>query len=256
MGPLAEAAEEVVGQPQIPRRCARILVIEDEEDGRNLMCRQLRHMGHEATSAADGFEGLGMIRDLRPDLLILDLNVPKINGIRILQAVSRHPHTKDMPVLCVTGEADPEGLLRDSVLGFAAYACLRKPIGFDQLREQVAKGLALKQLSGTSASKTIRRGEVVADESRRCVWISGRQLELLGHRQFPLLWALMRREGPVTIQELLLEVWNGDEGPKTVVMAVKRLRDTLEGADAPCRIETVGHGYQFIALEEQACEKP
>ncbi len=111
----------------------RILVIEDDSDLRALMVEMLSRDGHVVEDASDGVEGLQCAREHRPDLILLDLIMPEMDGWTFLEEQKRDPRLADIPVVCVSGA--PE----DRVEGIDAEAFLPKAYDLDEVREFVAR---------------------------------------------------------------------------------------------------------------------
>lgn len=256
MGPVAapkkQDASPVSVERAVSRETARILVIDDEPACRRMTQRMLETLGFSPITAATGREGVEKARDFLPDMILLDLHLPGMNGFEVLRILRAAAQTRHIPVLCVTGKADPAGLLRDASLGMAAFGHLRKPFTREELRTEIERGLAAaREASPAEPGRMLRRGSLLADHLEREAWIGNRQVKLDGKRQFPLLWELMRRSSPVSFEEILCTVWkDGDGDLAKVHMAVMRLRRALEAAEALCRIETVGHGYQLVLSED------
>jgi DNA-binding response OmpR family regulator len=111
---------------------ARILVIEDETDLREIIVAELNDMGHETIEAADGQQGLQQILSSKPDLILADINMPKVNGYQLrCQLQKNHPQHAAIPFVFVSAFADEEDIADGLIVGADHY--LTKPINFDQL---------------------------------------------------------------------------------------------------------------------------
>lgn len=235
-------------QRRIPRKTARILLIDDDPECCRTFKRMLETLGFSTITAASGIEGLEQARDFMPDIVLLDLYMPRMSGFEVLRVLHSAEQTRHIPVLCFTGAADPAGLLQDASLGRAAFGFLRKPFTKEELSAKVERGLlTVRKTPPAEPCRILHRGPIQANREERKVWIGDRPLALVGNRQFSLLWTLMRQDSPIPFMEILSAVWKDKKEDLTKVrMAVTRLRRTLAAANAPCRIETVGHSYQFV----------
>jgi two-component system, OmpR family, alkaline phosphatase synthesis response regulator PhoP len=203
---------------------ARILIVEDDPDLGLGLRTSLEIEGHEAEVAADGLIGLERVRADRPDLVILDLMLPGMDGYRVLRTL-RGDGIR-VPVLILTARGEEA----DKVLGFRSGAddYVTKPFG---LLELLARVEALLRRSGALAEATpLRFGSVEIDRAARTVTRLGEPVAL-APREFDLLVALYDRGGAVVSRhDLLREVW-GHRGAvltRTVDIHVAELRRKLE----------------------------
>ncbi|MFC1679444.1 response regulator transcription factor [Elusimicrobiota bacterium] len=232
-----------------------ILLIEDNPAEARLAGRILEKAGYTVITATRGRNGILKAQSMLPDLILLDLGLPDVNGFLVMQVLQSDPRTAAIPVLCLTGQPDPAKLFQAAALGLKAADFIRKPFTARKLLGPIARHLrpAIKEGGGghkagrQKPAHVLRRGHIVADRFAQKLWSVSKEIPLLGRRQFPLMWALMKREGPVSRLDLLREVWAEDEEPKKVDMVVMRLRRALKAGGAPCRIETTRHGYRFKA---------
>ena len=224
---------------------ARLLVIDDEVNLRHTLGYTLRQEGYEVLSAADGEQGLAQFASGRPDLVILDLMLPKMDGLEVCRRIRRE---STVPVLMLTAR-DTE---LDKVIGLEVGAddYLVKPFS---MRELVARVRAMLRRAATPAAEAsdevIERPGLRIDTARHRVTRDGAEIALRP-KEFDLLVYLARQPGRVFAREQLLgAIWGLDRAgdSRTVDTHVKTLRDQLgETADAPRWIETVrGVGYRF-----------
>lgn len=213
-----------------------LLVVEDDPQVRGALVRALRDRGHAVATAATGMAGLDAAVTQRPDLVVLDLGLPDVDGaqvLRMLRAVS------DVPVIVATARDDEPDMV--AVLGDGADDYVVKPFGAAQLDARIK---AVLRRLGTEddppAPFTI--GELVLDAAAREVTLAGAPLELTP-REFDLLAYLARRAGQViSRRELLAEVWQQPLGgaDKTVDVHLSWLRRKLgETAQRPRYLHTV-----------------
>jgi two-component system alkaline phosphatase synthesis response regulator PhoP len=206
---------------------SRILVVEDNANLAFGLMTSLELEGHQVVVAEDGAAGLRAALEGRPDLLILDLMLPGMDGYRVLKALREQGST--VPVLILTARGEEA----DKVLGFRLGAddYVTKPFG---LLELLARVGALLRRGGSrvaaAAPEVERFGEVEVDPGSRLVRRRGEEVALTP-KEFDLLWALLRRRGGVAARlELLAEVWGHRAAvmTRTVDMHVAQLRRKLE----------------------------
>ena len=228
---------------------ARILVVEDNQQLAEGIAYNLRHEGHEARIAVDGRDGLDTARAWAPDLVILDLMLPVLDGYEVLAAIRKNGNRVPVIILTARGEE------ADKVRGFRLDAdqYVTKPFGVLELLERV--GSLLRRATAaldSPRSSSIAFGEVVVDTAARTVRRAGQPCALTP-KAFDLLLALIERGGSVASREALLgEVWGYGAFvlSRTVDSHVAELRRKLEQDPAsPKHILTVWKsGYRFDAL--------
>jgi DNA-binding response OmpR family regulator len=233
---------------------ARILVVEDNAALAEGIAYNLRHEGHEARVAEDGRTGLQVAREWQPDLVILDLMLPEMDGYEVLGAIRKDGNRVPVIILTARGEE------ADKVRGFRLDAdqYVTKPFGVLELLERV--GALLRRSAGHqglhAGDACIRFADVVVDTAARTVRRAGQPCTLTP-KAFELLLALIKRDGSVaTRQELLKEVWGYGAFvlSRTVDSHVAELRRKLEDDPArPRHILTVWKfGYRFEAARVPA----
>ena len=219
----------------------RILVIEDEPRILGFLARGLEAEGFSVLGARDGQEGLRMAEALRFDLVILDLLLPRLDGLSVLRALDANQ--PDLPVVIVSARADLATKLNGFGLGARDY--LTKPFSFDELLARVR--VHLRRPVGREDGHVLRAGALALDLARRQAQLGDRLVDL-SDREFKLLHHLLEYAGEVVSRERLLsEVWgyHFDPGSNVVDVCIRRLRKKL-GPDSP--IETVRHaGYRLTA---------
>ncbi|HET8569252.1 MAG TPA: response regulator transcription factor [Candidatus Limnocylindria bacterium] len=228
---------------------ARILVVDDEANLRHTLSYALTREGYEVLTAEDGERGLERFRSSRPDLVILDVMLPRQDGLEVARRLRRE---SDVPVIMLTAR-DSE---LDKVVGLEVGAddYLSKPFS---MRELVARVRALLRRSArreddTPARPIVREGLVV-DPARHRVERDGEEVTLTA-REFDLLAFLIAHPGQVFSREQLVgAVWGLDYSgdARTVDTHVKTLRERLgDSAARPRWIETLrGVGYRFREAE-------
>jgi DNA-binding response OmpR family regulator len=218
---------------------ARILVIDDEPEILRFVRRALDGEGHEVDVTTDGAEGLRRALETPPDLLVLDLLMPGIDGTTVLCAlVAQRP---DIRIVVLSAAADTGR--RVDCLELGAVDVLAKPFA---VRELVARvGARLREHPAGSEPGTVTSGDLVLDLRRRVLAIDGRSVTL-SQREFLLMAHLMRKAGAVcSREELLNEVWGYafDPGSNVVDVYVRRLRNKLQN-DQIRTVRNVGYELQ------------
>ncbi len=226
---------------------SRILVIEDNAALASGIEYNLGLEGHEVQTAEDGRRGLELAREWSPDLVILDLMLPGMDGYEVLRAIRGDKN--DVPVMILSARGEEA----DKVLGFRLDAdqYVTKPFGVLELLERVGSLLRRSAArDGRESDTQIRFGTIVVDPTARTVTRGGRPVQL-SPKAFDLLMALVSRDGRVvTRQELLREVWGYGAFvvSRTVDSHVAELRRKLEEDPAdPAHVVTVWKvGYRFV----------
>jgi DNA-binding response OmpR family regulator len=231
----------------------RALVVEDEPNIRELISLHLGLEGLQVTTAVDGESALKLAGSDPFDVVVLDLMLPKIDGVTVCRAIRREGSNADVPILMLTAKREEN----DKVVGLESGAddYLTKPFG---VRELVARVRALlrrprAQKTGTgSTAASIEAGPLRVDPSRRQVLVDGRAVDLTPH-EFDVLYLLASSPGIVFTRDILLErVWTNDVHvtERSVDTLVKRLRQKIESNPAePTLILTVwGTGYKFAEV--------
>ena len=226
---------------------SRVLVIEDNPALAEGIAYNLKHEGYEPRIAEDGRVGLNTVREWNPDLVILDLMLPGIDGYQVLESMRREGNRA--PVLILTARAEEADKVRGFRLDADQY--VTKPFGVLELLERVGSLLrrAEGRASGGPRGATIRFGDVVVDTSARVVSRKGAPCGLTP-KAYELLLALIRRQGAVAGRvELLTEVWGYGAFvmSRTVDSHIAELRRKVEADPAnPRHILTVWKvGYRF-----------
>jgi len=219
----------------------KILVIEDEARILSFLARGLEAEGYRVEGASDGRDGLARAVQDEWDLVLLDLMLPGLNGLDVLDAL--HRSRPELPVLILSARADLPTKLRGFELGASDYVA--KPVALDELLARVRVQLRRSRIDDDGA--TLRGGRLVLDLARRQARLDDVLCEL-SDREFRLLHHLVLHVGEVISRErLLAEVWGYtfEPGSNVVEVCVRRLRKKL-GPDAP--IETVRHaGYRLAS---------
>jgi two-component system copper resistance phosphate regulon response regulator CusR len=221
----------------------RLLVVEDEKKVASFIRKGLEEEGYAVDVAADGESGLELALDQVHDLIILDIHLPRMNGLCVLQELRRKKVTT--PVLLLTVRATIE----DKVLGLDAGAddYLTKPFAFQEL---VARVRALLRRRAEAEPPVLQIADLVLDPARRTVFRGGEKIELTA-KEYTLLDYLMRNPGRVLTRTLIGEhVWDYDFDTSTNVIDVyvNYLRKKIDAGRETKLIHTVrGVGYMLKA---------
>lgn len=217
--------------------------MEDDVDIRRLVANALSERGHEIQSADRALEGLELAVESTPDLMIIDLGLPDLDGselIRMIRAIST------VPIVVITAREADEMVVRTLDAGADDY--LTKPFSMAQLEARIRA--VLRRGRGEESDPTVKVGGLVVDSSAREVTLDGEALDL-SPKEFDLLHALASREGQVVSKrELMAEVWREPYGgsDRTIDVHLSWLRSKLgESAQAPRYLQTVhGVGVKLV----------
>jgi DNA-binding response OmpR family regulator len=222
-----------------------VLVVDDDPTVSDVVRRYLERAGHRVTVATDGAAALDAVTRHRPDLIVLDLMLPGLDGREVCRRLRSHPGTRDIPIIMLTALGDET----DRVVGLQVGAddYVTKPFSPRELVLRVAS--VLRRAPPVPATPgVLADGDLVIDGARRVVHRAGRELSVTA-REFDLLAYLIRHPGRVFRRaELLENVWGWTFGDQsTVTVHVRRLREKIEDTPAdPKRIVTVwGVGYRY-----------
>jgi len=224
---------------------ADVLVVEDEPDIRGLIVHHLEREGFRCRTATSGGEALARVRATPPDLIVLDLMLPGMDGLEVCRRVRADPATSALPIIMLTAKADEVDRVVGLEIGADDY--LAKPFSTKELVARV-RAVLRRARPGDAASRLLSVGGVRLDPSRHLATVDGRAVELTP-KEFDLLHALLAAAGRVLSREHLLNrVWGyarADEiESRTVDVHIRRLRAKL-GAEER-RIATIkGVGYRF-----------
>lgn len=222
---------------------ALVLVVEDDDELRTMLALNLERHGYQVLQAADGESGLELARTMKPDLVVLDLMLPKMDGRQVCRQIRMR---SDVPILILTALDREIDVINGLDAGADDY--VTKPFS---LRELLARVKALLRRTETSKAResVLVSGDLAIFRKEHRAVFSGRELHL-PLKEFRLLSALVSRAGEVlTRAELLDMVWGEDVvvDPRNVDVHIRWLRERLEGdPDGSRLIQTVhGVGYRF-----------
>ena len=221
----------------------KILVVDDEPDALEVIAFKLKEAGYSPLTAADGQQAVNLVRDERPALVVLDLMLPKIDGLEVCKILRRDPATAGIPIIMLTARAAEMDRIVGLELGADDY--VTKPFSPRELILRIKKVLARTQQSDEPAAH-LRIGILDIDVGRHLVKVKDQAITLTA-TEFKLLELLARRRGRVqTRDRLLQDVWGYDNpiDTRTVDTHMRRLREKL--GPAADYLETIrGVGYRF-----------
>lgn len=221
----------------------RVLVIDDDDDVRALVCELLELGGYRVTSAADGRSGLRLFHDVRPNLVVLDVAMPGLDGWHVLERIR---DISDAPVLMLTAHGAELERVRGLKSGADDYVA--KPFGRQELLARIEA--LLRRSQEPQHLEAYEDGVLSVDFARQLVAVDSKEFPLTA-QEFRLLSVFVRHPNHVLSPGQLLEqAWGGTDGrsPEQVKLYVSYLRRKLGiTGNTPFRIETVrGAGYRFI----------
>ena len=223
---------------------AVILVVEDDAAIRAALIRALTERGHAVSSAPTGMAGLAQAVDSRPDIVILDLGLPDVDGLAVLSMLRA---VSDVPVVVVTARDDDAATVKALDAGADDYVV--KPFGAQQLDARIRA--VLRRSGARESAAVISVGDLVVDPAARLVTLRGEPIDL-SRKEFDLLHLLASNPGQVvTKREILSEVWRQAYGgsERTVDVHLSWLRRKLgESAAHPVYLHSVrGVGVKLSA---------
>lgn len=228
----------------------RILVVDDEPDIVALVAYHLAKSGYSVSTATSGPEGLAAARREKPSLVVLDLMLPGLSGLEVMEQLREDPATNRMAVLMLTARREETDRIKGLTLGADDY--LTKPFSPQELVLRIGAILRRVRAARDHDADVRRIGPIQIDSTAHKVTVDGREVDLTP-TEFKLLSLLAERKGRVQPRNLLLEsVWEAapDIQTRTVDMHVQRLRAKL--GPAGDLIETVrGFGYRIKNVSER-----
>ena len=223
----------------------RVLIVEDDPDIAHLLSHSLKRAGFGIETLSSGQEVIAAVRRQRPDLVLLDLMLPGLDGLEVCRSLRGDPLTAALPVIMLTARAEESDRIVGLELGADDY--ITKPFSPNEVVARVRA--LLRRAHRTESHPLLRYGPIIVDIERHVVTVGGEQVSL-PLKEFELLEMLLRNSGRVlTRGQLIDRVWGSDYvgDTKTLDVHVKRLRSKVEpDPSAPRHLITVrGLGYKF-----------
>jgi DNA-binding response OmpR family regulator len=225
---------------------ARILLVDDEQSIQTLLSYPLRKDGYHVTSALDGGEALQRFEEGRFDLVILDLMLPRLDGVAVCKALRSR---SQVPIIMLTAKGSETDKVAGLEVGADDY--ITKPFSLREFRSRVKAALRRSRMGAGNGTpdEPISAGQLTIDFERRMVTLGDGEVKVT-YVEFEILGALARSPGRVLTRETLLEhVWGDSDyrDPRTVDVHIRHLREKLErDPKQPDYLFTVrGVGYRF-----------
>jgi len=223
-----------------------ILIVEDEEAIRDLVATALRFTGFSVEVAATGKDALALVRSLAPDLIVLDVNLPDVDGFEVCRRL--RADRCDVPVIFMTARDDPADLRAGFTRGGDDY--VTKPFSLEELILRIDAVLRRTHGTVTEPARLVS-GALILDQESHRVWRGGTEVSL-SPTEFRLLrYLLLNRDRVVSKPQIVDHVWDYEFGgdPSTVETYISYLRRKLDDRDAQI-IQTVrGFGYSLRSPE-------
>jgi DNA-binding response OmpR family regulator len=224
----------------------KIVIIEDEATLREELADNLREDGYDVQVSDNGEKGLSLIRSVLPDLIVLDIMLPDLDGLSVCRLVRRDTTTAHIPIIMLTAR----GTEVDKIVGLESGAddYIVKPFGLGEFLARV-RAVMRRATGRPAAQDELIAGDLRIDVSGRRIFLRSEELRL-SHKEFDLLMELLRNRGAVLSRDLILtKVWGYDYfgDKRTVDVHIRWLREKIEEDPSnPTRIVTVrGVGYRF-----------
>lgn len=220
----------------------RLLLIEDDADLVQSLRLALGRENYSIDHALSGVEGLTKVVEHPPDLLLLDLNLPDMDGLSICREIRGNAATRDLPIIMLTARAQEHDRVLGLDLGADDY--IVKPFSVRELKSRIQALLRRRQLDGGVPEDVFSEGRLIVDHRTRRVTLDGEEIHLTT-RELELLWFLITNRPQVLSRERILErIWglSSDVETRTIDVHVRTLRKKMD-SDV---IETlIGAGYRF-----------
>ena len=232
-----------------------LLLIEDDHRLAHMVSEYLEQSGFSVQHAANGLNGLKALQDIAPDMVLLDLMLPDIDGLEVCKRIRALPGAlAQTPVLMLTAKGDPMDRIVGLELGADDY--LPKPFEPRELLARI-RAVLRRHLPGEmpqASHQTLKFGSLELDRDARIVSVRGQACDLTAY-QFDLLWVLAERAGRVLSRDQIMEAVRGKEleaFDRSIDVHMGRIRAVIEDdAKAPKRILTVrGVGYVFAKQQD------
>ena len=224
----------------------RVLVVEDDVAIRDMLCFSLRHSGFECNGVGDAESGLALLKQQRPDIILLDWMLPGVDGIEFIRRLRANEYFAEIPVIMLTAKGESEDMVKGLSVGADDY--VNKPFSPPELMARIKALLRRCQLPEANEGQIFQFGTLSLDMKSHRVTVDELRVDL-GPTEFRLLHFFMKNpERAYSRGQLLDHVW-GDTvyiEERTVDVHIRRLRKALEPTKHDTLIETVrGVGYRF-----------
>ncbi|MFH2203933.1 MAG: response regulator transcription factor [Elusimicrobiota bacterium] len=224
---------------------SRILIIEDDADLVQMMSHVLYQANYEVHYAFNGKEGYDKILSVHPDLILLDLKMPKMSGTEVLKLMAENTTLRDIPVIVMTAHAGADNLLEGAVIAQGAREFVKKPFELKELLLKIR--IILRQSPKEQHKQTdhIAKGVVRFDPHLRTVWINDKRVATLAPKRAKILQLLLQAKGIVSREKLMTGVWDEKDKENLLEKTIQRLREDL-GPEQSARLVTHPGGYEIV----------
>ncbi|MBI3566131.1 MAG: response regulator transcription factor [Elusimicrobia bacterium] len=221
----------------------RILSVEDDPDFQYLISHILRNQGWEVHYAFTGPEGHEKAVTLLPDLILLDMMLPGLNGIEVFKLLRKQKATRDIPVIVLTAYHADSNFFESEIRALGPVLYLRKPVQNDELVAAIKKLLGERRSAPPAA--VWKRGACRIIPESKSVWVGERMIANLAPKRFEVLFHLLQSDAEIAWEDLVADIWGAEGTKNDLEKTVQRLREDL-GPEA-YRLSTTRKGYKFRA---------
>ncbi|MCL4111323.1 UNVERIFIED_CONTAM: hypothetical protein GTU68_034036 [Idotea baltica] len=225
-------------------RQTKILVIDDEEDVLNFITYNLRKEGYQVQTAENGKEGMETAMNYRPDLILLDVMMPDLDGIEVCRQLREKPEFDQTMIAFLTARG--EDYTQVAALDHGGDDFIVKPIKPNVLRSRLVALLRRGDRFGEQANHLLEVGDLILDQEKFTVTLSGKMIEL-AKKEFQILELLMSSPGKVfSRQEIFRKIWDSEiiVGERTIDVHVRRIREKV-GDDYIKTLKGVGYKIEM-----------
>jgi DNA-binding response OmpR family regulator len=222
---------------------AKLLIIEDDGDLQQVLSIAFNREGHEMHYAFNGKEGYNKMLALQPDVVLLDLMLPILNGVEVIKLATTNTSLMDIPIIVMTAHGDKADMLEHSIKAQGVRAYVKKPFELSEIRSLVRRMLSQYPRRPTTVAE-VAKGEVRLDIKFRTVWVKDRMVATLSPMKASVLQVLLQSKGPVKREKILQAVWSDSSSVAALEKTIQRLREDL--GDEGRRLQTTSEGYEII----------
>ncbi len=224
----------------------RLLIVDDEEDIQDFLSYSLRKEGFEVAVASNGEEGLDVMAEWKPDLILLDIMMPKMDGVEMCRILRSHRGFDDVLVVFLTARDEDYSQVNALEIGGDDY--ITKPIRTRVLLSRIKALLRRREmgLAQVEGATLIQAGDLSISQEKRMVKKAGQDIEL-PKKEFELLWLLASKPGKVfTREEIFEKIWGPDiiVGQRTIDVHIRKLRAAI-GENYVKTVKGVGYKFEF-----------
>jgi two-component system phosphate regulon response regulator PhoB len=222
---------------------AKILIVEDDEDLQKMLSIALNQEKYELHYAFNGKEGYEKILSIQPDVVLLDLMLPMLNGVEIIKLVTTNTLVRDIPIIVMTAFGDRADMLESSIKAQGVREYLRKPFEIGTMKSTIKRMLTQYPRKAAAPSQ-VAKGVVRLDTQFRTLWVNDKMVATLSPVKAEVLRALIESKGALKREALRKAVWGSEGSDAALEKTIQRLREDL-GEHAK-RLQTTAEGYELI----------